>query len=75
VNHIRAGIQAALDECDSGFQVCHWVVIVGCERIDADGDLEVATSMFSDPMQASYITDGLLMKAHDLQAISEEPEP
>lgn len=73
-NPIRDGIQAALDSCDGGFQVAHWVVIVGCERING-GELEVATSMFSDPMQAEYITDGLLMKAHELQAISEETDP
>lgn len=73
-DHIRAGLQAALDECDGDFRVAHYVVIVGCERI-CDGQLEVATSMFSDPMQAAYITDGLLLKAHELQAVSEETDP
>lgn len=72
-DHIREGIQKAIDSCANGFHVAHYVVIVGCERIN-DGDLEVATSMFSDPMQAAYITDGLLMKAHDLQAMCEESD-
>lgn len=72
-DYIRDGIQAALDECDSGYQVAHYVVIVGSERI-TNGELEVATAMFSGPLQAGYITDGLLMKAHELQAISEETE-
>ena len=70
---IRDGIQEALDSCDGGFQVAHYVVIVGSERF-SNGELEVATAMFSGPLQAAYITDGLLMKAHDLQAISEDTE-
>lgn len=68
-DHIRAGIQQVLDDDETGWRVAHYVVAVGLERI-TDGDIETASWLYAEPCQPSYVTEGLLLKAEELQHCS-----
>lgn len=63
---IRTGIQHVLDEDGGGWRAAHYVVCVGLERI-VDGEIETAAWLYAEPSQPTYITEGLLLKADELQ--------
>lgn len=65
-DHVRDGIQHLLDETAEGWRVAHYVVAVGLERIN-EGDIETATWLYTEPNQPNYVTEGLLLKADELQ--------
>ncbi len=65
-DNIRAGIQTVLDEDTGGWRVAHYVVAVGLERI-CDGEVETAAWLYAEPSQPTYVTEGLLIKAEELQ--------
>lgn len=70
---IREAIQAWLDtDCD-GWTVSHLAVIMGLERVH-DGTFENASFLYAPPLQADYITNGLVMKADELQHFLSEEE-
>lgn len=73
---IRAGIQNMLDGDSGGWQVAHYVTVVGLERV-RDGEIETASWLYAEPSQATYVTDGLLMKAAELNSevsVDEDPD-
>jgi hypothetical protein len=70
---IRAAIQAWLDDDGDGWQVSHFAVVMGLDRFQ-DGDFEDASFLYAPPMQADYVTNGLVIKAGELQRILAEGE-
>ena len=63
---IRTGLQTFLDKYGDGWGVAHYVVAVGLERIK-DGEIETASWLYAEPSQPAYVTEGLLLKAEELQ--------
>ena len=56
-------IQEALSATDDGGWSCaHYVVCVGLERFNSDGEIESAAWWHNMPNQAEYVTDGLLRR-------------
>lgn len=71
-HYIREGVQQFLDEHSDGWSVAHYVLAVGLERV-VDGEIETAAWMYADPSQPTYVTEGLLLKAEELQhCVAEE---
>lgn len=63
---IKAAIQEWLDTDGDGWQITHFAVVMGLERI-RDGVWENAPFLYSPQLQPDYVTDGLLVKADELQ--------
>ncbi|AER47781.1 hypothetical protein DEADP_37 [Mycobacterium phage DeadP] len=57
---VRAAIQESLDAQGDGWQVAHYVVVVGLERIDGERMDLGATTVITPLGQAGYVTDGLV---------------
>lgn len=70
---IREAIQTWLDSDADGWQVSHFAVVMGLERF-TDGDFESASFLYAPPMQADYVTNGLVIKADELQHFLAEEE-
>lgn len=69
---VRAALQALLDaEDNEGWLLNHYVVVMGVQKIDADGKLKATSWMTAPDDQADYITAGLLEAADDIQANAE----
>ena len=64
---LRAAIQAVLDD-EEGWLLTHYVVIMGCNKMTADGKVTSTAWMCSPDDQADYITQGLLAAADEMQA-------
>lgn len=60
---VREGIQQICDSEGSGWQVNHYVIAVGLERMTADGFVEQAVWAVAQNSQPEYVTDGLLSTA------------
>jgi hypothetical protein len=66
--NLRAAIQYLLDCEGDGYQLCHYVVAVGIQRMDQTGSI-ASTSWLAIPSeQADYITQGLLDSAEEMRA-------
>jgi hypothetical protein len=66
---LRKAIQDILDASDSeGWELAHYVVVVGIERLTSDGKVQTAVWAAQPGDQADYITDGLLASAEDIRA-------
>lgn len=63
---IREAIQAWLDSDNDGWTCSHFAVVMGLERV-RDGEWEHVAYLYSPPLQPEYVTDGLVMKADELQ--------
>ena len=57
---------AALDGCGDGWTLSHLVVVVGLERVTADG-VESTAWIFTPDSQPDYVTDGLLLAAERMR--------
>lgn len=64
---IREAIQAALDSYGDGWQVAQFVVALGLERVNADGELESSPWIWVPPGQPDWMTDGLLEAAVEMR--------
>ncbi|AXQ64947.1 hypothetical protein SEA_RENAUD18_37 [Mycobacterium phage Renaud18] len=62
---VRGAIQASLDAMGDGWQVAHYVVVVGLERIDGERMDLGATTVITPLGQAGYVTDGLVNRYWD----------
>lgn len=60
---IRAAIQAVLDSFGDGWQCAQYVVCLGLERVNSDGELESSPWIWAPPQQPEWQTDGLLVAA------------
>lgn len=64
---LRAAIQALLDD-GQGWQLTHYVVAMGIERMNSEGKIESAAWLAAPDSQAEWITDGLIAAADEMRA-------
>lgn len=70
-DNILDGVQATVE----GDWLCvHYVCIAAFERVSDDGCLEVSTVLYTPGGQASYISEGLLGKASEIQYCTAEED-
>lgn len=67
-DRLRAALQNLLDHEGDGWQLSHYTVILGLERMDSAGALSSTTWMVVPTDQPDYITDGLVSTAWDMRA-------
>jgi hypothetical protein len=70
-DNLRRALQYLLDCEGEGWQLCHYAVALGLERMDSTGVVETTVWVTSPMDQADYITDGLLAAAEDMRAGAE----
>lgn len=68
---IRAAIQQLLDEAGDGWQLAHFVVAVGLERVTSDGVVETTPWWLAPKQQAEYVSDGLLLAVEEMRSAIE----
>ena len=66
--NLRVAIQYLLDCEGDGFQLAHFVVAVGLQKIDSTGALTCTSWLAVPSEQADYITQGLLDSAEEMRA-------
>lgn len=66
--NLRAALQYLLDCEGDGWQMCHYVVCVGLQRMDQTGEITTTSWIAVPHEQADYITDGLIMSAEDMRS-------
>ena len=64
---IRAALQAMLDQYGDGWQVAQFVVCLGLEKVNTDGELESTPWVYAPPGQPDWQTDGLLEAAAEMR--------
>lgn len=70
---VRAAIQQhVLDPANDGWTVGQFVIAMGLERVNSDGNLEATHWLWAPPHQAEWMTDGLLDSARELRIIAGE---
>lgn len=67
MSDIRAALQAMLDQHGDGWQVAQFVVALGLERVNADGELESSPWIYAPAQQPEWQTDGLMDAAMELR--------
>jgi len=63
---IRAAIQDWLDRDGEQWQVSHYAVVLGLERV-RDGEFESLAWVHAPPDQPDWVTNGLIEKADEFQ--------
>lgn len=66
MDEIKAAIQRYLDAEGEGWSVSQWVLAMGLERVNGDGELESLAWYCAPKDQADWHTKGLLQNASDL---------
>jgi hypothetical protein len=70
---LRIAVQAVLDtESGEGWILDHYVVVMGMQKIDSEGNVSSASWVTAPRDQADYVTAGLLDSATDMQADANE---
>ena len=69
--HLRSALQYLLDCEGDGWQLQHYVIVVGLEQMDSVGTLRHTAWVISQPEQPEYVSDGLLSCAEDMRASAE----
>ncbi|MGV7585212.1 DUF7213 family protein [Mycobacterium kansasii] len=64
---IRVAIQELLDSYGDGWAISDYVVVMGLERVGADGELETMPWWHTPPRQAQWVTDGLIVALDDMR--------
>lgn len=67
-DRLRTALQNLLDSEGDGWQLSHYTVVLGLERMDSSGQLSSTTWMIVPHDQPDYITDGLVHAAEDMRA-------
>lgn len=57
---VRHYIQTMLDNSGEGWQLAQYVLCMGLERVDSEGQLECTPWLWAPHDQADWMTDGLL---------------
>jgi hypothetical protein len=70
LDKLRAVLQEIIDEDDraDGWTLSQLVIVMGIERIMADGSMEATSWYWRPPDQADWMTVGLLDAALDMHA-------
>lgn len=79
IDLVRDALQVHVNEVgaavsNGGWLVAHYVVVAGLYRVNEDGSTETQPVVTVPNAQASYITDGLLLRAPELLAACEDCE-
>lgn len=75
LDKVRKALQELLDAEGDGWHMGHYVVIMGLEKIGADGEVTTSAWITNPPSQPDYVTDGLITTAQDLRyGIGEEDD-
>lgn len=69
---IRAAVQLLLDAAGDGWNIAQFVISMGLERVNSDGELEATSWLWAPPSQPEWMTDGLLDSAHELRLMAGE---
>jgi len=67
-SNLRVALQYLLDCEGDGWQMCHYVVCLGLQRMDQTGEITTTSWMAIPVEQADYITDGLIMSAEEMRS-------
>ena len=67
-DHLRIALQYLLDCEGDGWQLAHYAVALGLERMDQTGVVSSTTWVAAPADQPDYVTDGLLSAAEDMRA-------
>jgi len=68
---IRHYLQQMLDNSGDGWQLGQYVICLGLERVNSDGDLEFSPWVWAPSVQADWMTDGLLQAVMNLREDAE----
>jgi len=66
--NLRVALQYLLDCEGDGYQLVHYVVAVGLQRMDQTGAISSTSWLAIPSEQADYITQGLLDSAEEMRA-------
>jgi len=66
-DRIRSAVQALLDELGDGWHIAQFVVAMGLERVNSDGELEAIPWYWAPRSQPDWMTGGLLNDALDIR--------
>lgn len=66
---LRAAIQEILDADGEGWSVGQFVIVMGLERVNADGSVESTPWWWAPSNQPDWMTGGLLEAVLDQRAI------
>lgn len=67
-DRLRASIQYLLDCEGDGYQLAHYVVVLGLQRMNATGHVENTVWITMPIDQPDYVTDGLVTAAEEMRA-------
>lgn len=68
---LREQLQALLDDAQDGWQLSHYVMVMGLNRINSEGAVENCVWVLSPHEQPDYVTDGLLWAGEEMRASAE----
>jgi hypothetical protein len=67
-DRLRATLQYLLDCEGDGWQLAHYTVLLGLQKIDSNDAVTNTTWMIVPLDQPDYVTDGLVRAAEDMRA-------
>ena len=70
-NALREQLQALLNDAGDGWQLSHYVAVLGLNRITSDGAVENCVWVLSPHEQPDYVTDGLLWSGEEMRAAAD----
>lgn len=65
---LRSALQYLLDCEGDGWQLSHYAIALGLERMDSTGIVSSTVWVTSPADQPDYVTDGLLKAAEDMRS-------
>lgn len=68
LDQLRASLQYLLDCEGDGWQLAHYVVVMGLQKVKPDGSIGNAAWLAAPTDQPDYVTDGLISCAGDMRA-------
>ena len=74
MDKIREAIQQFLNDAGDGWNLTQYVVAMGLQRIDSNGNVESIAWYYAPEGQADWQTGGLLEEASALHENAEEDE-
>jgi len=67
-DHILAGLQAGVDDANSGWSVVNYAAVVGLARLNSEDQIETTIALYYADGQPDYTTEGLLIQGDRLRA-------
>lgn len=65
---LRGALQYLLNSEGDGWTLSHYVVVMGLQRLDAEGSIQNTVWMTMPIEQADYVTDGLVTTAEEMRS-------